>query len=69
KLSHILMKAIFKFIEERNGITELFLEVRPSNKSALKLYQSFGFIKVSIRKKYYSDGEDALILKREFARI
>jgi len=48
------------------GMTEAFLEVRPSNTLAIALYQSVGFIQVGLRKGYYqsADGrEDALVLK------
>jgi len=39
------------------------LEVRVSNIPARRLYQSFGFRPVGVRKRYYSDnGEDALIM-------
>jgi ribosomal-protein-alanine N-acetyltransferase len=39
------------------------LEVRKSNKAAISLYESFGFVSSGIRKKYYSDNnEDALIM-------
>jgi len=48
------------------GMTEAFLEVRPSNTLAIALYQSVGFIQVGLRKGYYqsADGrEDALVLR------
>jgi ribosomal-protein-alanine N-acetyltransferase len=39
------------------------LEVRPSNRAALALYERFGFRKVAVRKNYYhNDREDALVL-------
>jgi ribosomal-protein-alanine N-acetyltransferase len=38
------------------------LEVRASNSRALALYQSFGFEPLGTRRRYYPDGEDALIL-------
>ena len=38
------------------------LEVRVSNENAIKLYEYNGFENVGKRKKYYSDGEDALVL-------
>ena len=47
-------------------MTEVFLEVRPSNVHAIALYQSVGFVEVGRRKAYYQavDGrEDALVLK------
>jgi len=46
----------------------VFLEVRPSNKRALKLYHALGFQDVGIRKDYYPDHkgrENALILERK----
>lgn len=44
------------------GAAVVWLEVRPSNRAALALYQSFGFEEVGIRPGYYADnGEDALI--------
>ena len=40
------------------------LEVRPSNRDALTLYESFGFRVVGRRRGYYYDtGEDALIME------
>ena len=42
---------------------EAFLEVRQSNAAAIALYEGLGFIKVGVRKKYYSDGqEDAIVM-------
>jgi ribosomal-protein-alanine N-acetyltransferase len=42
------------------------LEVRKSNRGAIKMYESFGFICSGIRKGYYSDnGEDALIMWKD----
>jgi len=52
------------------GMTEAFLEVRPSNTLAIALYQSVGFNQVGLRKGYYQcDGgrEDALVLKLDLA--
>jgi ribosomal-protein-alanine N-acetyltransferase len=46
------------------GCHEVFLEVRISNFPAQNLYHSLGFTAVGIRKKYYSDGEDAIIMKK-----
>jgi ribosomal-protein-alanine N-acetyltransferase len=38
------------------------LEVRVSNRVAIELYKKFQFKEVGIRKRYYSDQEDALVL-------
>lgn len=40
----------------------LTLEVRESNRSAQSLYEKFGFKSIGVRKGYYSDGENALIM-------
>jgi ribosomal-protein-alanine N-acetyltransferase len=48
----------------------LFLEVRPSNKAALALYESMGFVEIGNRKDYYrsrAGREDAIILARELS--
>lgn len=48
-------------IDYLSGKAERFLlDVRRSNIRAIRLYQSLGFKIVSERKKYYSDGENAL---------
>jgi ribosomal-protein-alanine N-acetyltransferase len=48
------------------GMSEAFLEVRPSNTAAIRLYQSMGFEQVGIRRGYYQAAggrEDASVLK------
>lgn len=50
---------------KEEGIKEVFLEVRKSNIPAINLYTKSGFNKISERKKYYSNGEDALVFKKE----
>ena len=51
------------------GSKKLFLEVRQSNITAMRLYGSLGFHKVGIRKDYYhSPREDALIMMRHVYR-
>jgi [ribosomal protein S18]-alanine N-acetyltransferase len=45
------------------GLERATLEVRASNKTALSLYEKFGFKTAGRRRRYYKDnGEDALIL-------
>lgn len=44
------------------GATCCTLEVRISNLGAISLYQRFGFQPAGLRRGYYRDGEDALIL-------
>jgi ribosomal-protein-alanine N-acetyltransferase len=49
----------------RRGCTEVFLEVRTDNQRAQRLYRSFGFAGIGIRKGYYQpSGADALVMRR-----
>lgn len=41
---------------------ELTLEVNSSNESAKKLYLKFGFKEIGVRKKYYNNTDDAIIM-------
>jgi ribosomal-protein-alanine N-acetyltransferase len=48
------------------GMSEVFLEVRPSNTSAIRLYLAVGFEQVGMRRGYYQavgGREDAAVLK------
>ena len=44
----------------QKGAIKAFLEVRVSNLNAIELYRQFGFEVRFLRKKYYSDQENAL---------
>lgn len=51
----------------RRGCTKMTLEVRPSNLSALDLYEKMGFISYGVRPGYYTDThEDAIIMWKHF---
>ena len=47
------------------GKQKLFLEVKENNLPAINLYLSAGFNKISIRKKYYADGSNAIVMQKE----
>ena len=47
------------------GIENIFLEVRASNSPAFGLYRKCGFIPVGIRKKYYENAEDAIVMLKK----
>lgn len=48
------------------GVETVFLEVRSNNIPAKRLYEKNGFVKISERQKYYSDGADADIYRLSF---
>ncbi|XMB86300.1 ribosomal protein S18-alanine N-acetyltransferase [Mycoplasmatota bacterium WC44] len=50
---------------KENGVQQLTLEVRESNKVAINLYQKHGFFVGGVRQKYYEDGENALLMVKE----
>ncbi|MCV7282010.1 ribosomal protein S18-alanine N-acetyltransferase [Mycolicibacterium flavescens] len=48
------------------GDGAVFLEVRTDNVPAIKLYESFGFVNVGLRRRYYRvSGADAYTMRRE----
>lgn len=60
-----LMEAAFGLLRQ-DGASEVFLEVRRSNRAAIALYEKTGFLAVGTRKDYYvSPAEDALIYRKE----
>ena len=60
----LLMQSAHDFIL-KSQIKSVLLEVRESNISAISLYKKFGYEQISLRKKYYDDGENALVFKKE----
>ncbi|MBO1328744.1 ribosomal protein S18-alanine N-acetyltransferase [Acetobacter suratthaniensis] len=44
------------------GAERLFLEVSTHNEAASRLYEQAGFTRQGIRRRYYADGSDALVL-------
>ncbi len=54
------------------GMAEAFLEVRPSNTTAIRLYQTLGFEQVGVRRGYYQathGREDAAVLRLALTRL
>lgn len=48
----------------RLGVARCYLEVRPGNLPARALYRRLGFQEIGLRRAYYPDGSDALVLAR-----
>jgi ribosomal-protein-alanine N-acetyltransferase len=54
-----------ELLEYANGGT-VFLEVRTDNGPAIALYESVGFVRVGLRRRYYrASGADAYTMRRD----
>lgn len=60
-------KILLEMIENAigSGAQSITLEVRQSNAAAQKLYSGLGFKNVGMRKRYYADGENALLMTKK----
>jgi ribosomal-protein-alanine N-acetyltransferase len=47
----------------RDEISKINLEVRASNLNAIALYKKIGFSQTHLRKKFYANGEDAIVME------
>ncbi len=61
-IGSILLSNLIQMAKAENGITSITLEVNSNNISAQKLYEKFGFKVVGLRKKYYNNTDDAIIM-------
>ncbi len=52
----------------RRGAQDVLLEVRADNPRAQQLYRRFGFEQIHVRRRYYRDGVDALIMRLQLPR-
>jgi ribosomal-protein-alanine N-acetyltransferase len=60
-------KLLYLILEDyRKRLSKVFLEVRPSNLVAIRLYSKFGFKVNRLIKKFYQDGEDAYLMSMSF---
>lgn len=60
----LLEKMVAVCQKQKEPVEWITLEVRPSNAEAVKLYRKNHFEQVTVKKQYYSDGEDALYMVR-----
>lgn len=59
-------KLFDKMVEDMKDVKKITLEVRASNIKGISFYTKNGFKQVGVRKRYYKNGEDALLLLKEF---
>ena len=60
------MRQIEAYAVERQA-SAMMLEVELSNESAITLYESLGYMKISVRMDYYGPGKDAHVMRKELS--
>lgn len=63
-IGSFLMEFLIKTGEFFN-VKQIFLDVKRDNFPARYLYKRFGFTESGIRKNYYDDGSDAILMERQ----
>ncbi len=65
--SGVAMAILQQLLEaaKKKGVTKVFLEVRVSNSAAMSLYLKAGFKGIYARTRYYSNGEDCLVMAKD----
>ena len=61
-------RAMLRYLMDRGvkeGVSWWVLEVRESNRAARSLYEGLGFRIIGHRRRYYQDGEDAVVMGKE----
>lgn len=48
------MEELIKFAKEHDGVKNICLGVKASNKNAITMYEKFGFKKVGVHKNYFN---------------
>ena len=61
KIGSMLLDALINFAKEQT-VEKIFLEVSVKNTIACLFYIKAGFEEVCVRKKYYSNGDDGLVM-------
>ncbi len=63
-IGSILLEELINLSKTLN-LVSITLEVNENNLDAIKLYEKFGFEKLGIRKKYYNNTDNALIMTKK----
>jgi ribosomal-protein-alanine N-acetyltransferase len=61
--------ALLSHCEQVLGKKQVRLSVRATNKSAILLYERQGYKAVGTWRRYYRDGEDAVVMEKDLALI
>ncbi len=63
-IGKLLLTNLIQLAKAKKNITSITLEVNANNIPAQKLYEKFDFKVVGLRKKYYNNIDDAIILTK-----
>ena len=63
-IGSILLKNLINLSKNMEDVTSITLEVNENNIPAKKLYEKFGFKIVGLRKKYYNNTNDAILMTK-----
>ncbi|MFL7891988.1 MAG: GNAT family N-acetyltransferase [Anaerolineales bacterium] len=55
---------LLRTCEDQLHVSRVRLSVRASNQPARQMYAKLGYVQYGVWKRYYSDGEDALVLEK-----
>lgn len=66
-IGSILLSSLIEMAKLEQNITSITLEVNSTNIPALRLYEKFGFKKVGLRKRYYNNTDDAVIMTKDLS--
>jgi ribosomal-protein-alanine N-acetyltransferase len=64
KLAYAAMETMLEEARKKN-INNVIIEVAITNTPAIKLYEKLGFYKISVRRKYYRNLVDAVVMQKE----
>ena len=64
-IGSIMLSSLIELVQSENDINSITLEVNTNNIPAQKLYKKFGFKNAGLRKKYYNNTDDAIILTKK----
>jgi ribosomal-protein-alanine N-acetyltransferase len=57
-------------LADNKGCSAAYLEMRPANTAAVKLYRKIGFNVIGMRTNYYPEtGEDALVMSKKIREV
>ena len=65
-IGSIMLTHLIRLAQSQKDISSITLEVNSKNIPAKNLYEKFDFKIVGLRKKYYNNTDDAIIMTKEF---